>query len=137
MMVSATDVSPDKMVKTVFTLTEDAIAKVYGKVADGTRKTPKTDEVESKVNLSAYEGSFHIANYPEDSYVGINEDGLFSLPIFSNDPVGDLQTWVHEKGDTFRRKRKDDTLAEPITFERDAAGNVTALVQNSYRSIKR
>ena len=142
-MVSANDVSPGAMVKTVYSLTEEAIDKVHGKAAieakkaAKTIKTAKAEGAESKVDLSAYEGSYHVANYDWDLYVGLNEDGLFALPIFTDDPVGDLETWVHEKGDTFRRKRKDDTLAEAITFERDAAGKVTALVQHSYRSTKR
>jgi hypothetical protein len=42
----------------------------------------------------------------------VTEDGLFAMPIFNNDPVGNMQTWVHEEGYTFRRKRDDDTLAE-------------------------
>lgn len=137
MMVSANDVSPGKMVETIYKLTEDAIAKVHGKTADGETKESATDEAESTITLSDYEGSYHVANYDWDIYVGINEDGLFSLPIFSDDPVRNLETWVHEKGDIFRRKRKDDTLAEAIIFERDAAGKVTALVQHSYRSTKR
>tara|TARA_R110000824_G_scaffold22766_1_gene82857 strand:- start:305 stop:1864 length:1560 start_codon:yes stop_codon:yes gene_type:complete len=140
MMVSANDVSPGVMVKTVYSLTEEAIDKVHGKAAIEAKKAAKAAKAEgseSKVDMSAYEGSYHVANYDWDLYVGLNEDGLFALPIFTDDPVGDLETWVHEKGDTFRRKRKDDTLAEAITFERDAAGKVTALVQHSYRSTKR
>jgi hypothetical protein len=78
-----------------------------------------------------------VVNYAEDSYIGVNEDGLFSMPIFSNDPVGNMQIWVHEENDTFRRKRSDDTLAEAITFERDADGEVISMVQHSYRSMKR
>ncbi|MEO9617236.1 MAG: serine hydrolase domain-containing protein [Parasphingorhabdus sp.] len=137
MMVSANDVSPGAMVKTVYSLTEKAIAKVHGKLAKDAKKTAKAEKSKSSVNLSAFEGSYHVANYDWDLYVGVNEDGLFAIPIFANDPTGALETWVHEEGDVFRRKRKDDTLAEAITFERDAAGNVISLVQHSYRSTKR
>ncbi len=98
---------------------------------------PDESKDDNKVNLSEYEGAYHVVNYAEDNYIGVNEDGLFAMPIFSNDPVGNMQTWVHEEGDTFRRKREYDTLAEAITFERDADGDVSALVQHIYRSMKR
>jgi CubicO group peptidase (beta-lactamase class C family) len=137
MMVSANDVSPGAMVKTVYSLTEDAIAKVYGKKPGDAEQETQAADAENKANLASYEGSYYVANYDWDVYVGINEDGLFALPIFSVDPVGDMEIWVHEEGDIFRRKRKDDTLAEPITFERNADGKVMSLVQHSYRSTKR
>jgi CubicO group peptidase (beta-lactamase class C family) len=140
MMVSVNDVSPGAMVETIYSLTEAAIAKVYGKKALDARNNaaePDESKDDNKVNLSDYEGSYYVVNYADDNYIGVNEDGLFAMPIFSNDPVGNMQTWVHEEGDTFRRKREDDTLAEAITFERDADGDVSALVQHSYRSMKR
>lgn len=140
MMVSANDVSPGAMVKTIYALTESAIAKVYNsKAENGTEAAAVNDgaAADKVVNLSDYEGSYAVANYDWDGYVGINEDGLFFMPIFSNDPVKNIENWVHEEGDRFRRKRKDDTLAEAIEFERDATGKVTGLVQHSYRSTKR
>jgi hypothetical protein len=138
MMVSVNDVSPGAMVETIYSLTEAAIAKAYGKKVLDTREksaVPDGSKDDNEVNLSDYEGSYHVVNYAADNYIGVNQDGLFAIPIFSNDPVGNMQTWVHEEGDTFRRKRADDTLAEAITFERDADGDVSALVQHSYRSI--
>jgi CubicO group peptidase (beta-lactamase class C family) len=140
MMLSANDVSPGSIVEMVYSLAESAIDKVHGKQADDAQNKVATkgkSKQRKKVNLSDYEGSFYQPNYPQDSYVGVDEDGLFSISLLSNNPVQGLQTWVHAEGDTFSRKREDDTLAEAITFERDAAGRVVALVQNGYRSLKR
>lgn len=134
MMVTANDVSPGAMVKTVYSLTEGAITKVHGDKSD--KKEAAKSEPAGK-DLSEFEGYYAVANYDWDVYVGLNEDSLFSLPIYNSDPVSDMETWVHEEGDTFRRKRKDGSLAETVTFERDDAGKVVSLVQHTYRSTKR
>ncbi|WP_371194419.1 hypothetical protein [Glaciecola sp. SC05] len=76
-------------------------------------------------------------NYDDDSYIGVNENGLFSINIFDDDVTGNIQTWVHDEGDTFRKQRADGTLAEPISFERDATGKIVSVVQYGYRSLKR
>ena len=134
MMITANDVSPGALVETIYMLTEDSIAAVHDEKA-------KTDDAEEDSNevisFSDYEGYYAEDNYDSDMYVGVTQDGLFVLPLFSDDPVEGLEDWVHEEGDRFRRKRKDDTLADAIDFERDAEGRVIALVQHSYRSKKR
>jgi CubicO group peptidase (beta-lactamase class C family) len=132
MMVTANDVAPQAIVKTVYALTEDAIMAVYGKDASKDDKPAA-----STVDLSAYEGYYAVENYPWDTYIGLNTDGLFALSLFDTDAVENMETFVHEEGDTFRRKRKDGTLAEAVIFERNAAGQVVAVVQHSYRSLKR
>lgn len=128
MMMSVNDVSPGAMVKTIYDLTEAAITNAHNS------DKPTEDE---GVTLSDYEGQYYVPNYADDSYIGVNPDGLFSLPLFGNNPAGNMQTWEHEKDDTFRRKRDDGSLAEPITFERNAEGKVIGVVQHGYRSIKR
>lgn len=135
MMVSVNDVSPAAMVKTIYSLTEAAIARVYSTDTKTTESTASSDE--KTITLSDYEGEYYVPNYDNDSYIGVNEDGLFSMSIFDNDPVGNIQTWAHKDGDVFSRKRKDGSSAESITFERDASGKVVALVQHGYRSLKR
>ena len=137
MMTSANDVSPGKFVKTVYTLTSDAIKAVYGKDAK-TADSDKPKEVkDAKVKLADYEGYYAVDNYDWDSYVGLNEDGLFVLGIFDDQAVENMAVLVHEEGDRFRRQRKDGTLAEAVNFERDKSGKVSAYVQHSYRSNKR
>ncbi|MEL6874476.1 MAG: serine hydrolase [Pseudomonadota bacterium] len=137
MMTSANDVSPGSMVRTVYALTESAIGKVHD--AKDKKKQPAESKPEDKkaANLQDYEGYYLVENYDWDVYVGVNQDGLFAMPIFNNDPAENMEIWKHVEGDTFRRKRKDDTLAEAITFERGADGRVTGYAQHSYRYSKR
>lgn len=135
MMTSANDVSPGAMVKQIYSLTETAIKKVHGKKTESKKANKKSKKKQNK--FAEYEGGYYQPNYPWDSYVGLNENGLFSIPLLSDKPAKSIQNWVHKDGDTFQRKRKDGTLAETITFERDKAGNVVALVQHGYRSFKR
>ena len=138
MMMSVNDVSPGTFVETVYSLTEAAIAKVYNTEKTGAQNSVAAVNANaSSLQLRDYEGSYHRPHYDWDSYIGINEDGLFSVPIFDDAPFASIQTWVHIEKDTFRRKRADGTLAEPITFERNADGEVTGVVQDGYRTIKR
>ncbi len=37
------------------------------------------------------------------------------------------------RGDTFKRKRDDGTLAAPINFERNDAGDIVSFMQHGYR----
>lgn len=133
MMMTVNDMSPGAFVKTIYALTEDAIAAVHGD--DAKKEKPKTKK--RGLDLSDYEGSYFVENYDWDTYIGVNKNGLFAMPLFDDDPVGDMQIFVHEEGDRFRRKRKDKTLAEPVTFERDENGRVVSFVQHSYRSTRR
>lgn len=135
MMTSANDVSPGAMVKNIYALTEATIKKVYGKKPE--REGVKDKKSNKENNFSDYEGGYYQPNYPWDTYVGLTEEGLFAIGLFDEDPVENLQNWVHKKGDTFQSKRKDETLAETITFERDKNGKVVALVQHGYRWLKK
>ncbi len=133
MMLTANDVSPGELVETVYALTKDAIDAVYGEKA---KEEDAEVESDKAVSLADYEGRYMVENYPDDMYVGVTEDGLFALWLLSDDPFSGMEEWVHEEGDTFRRKREDDTLAEAIYFERDDEGRVKSLMHHSYRSMK-
>lgn len=133
MMLTANDVSPGALVKTVYALTKDSIAAVHGEEA---QEDDKDAGPAKDIQLSDYEGLYLVENYPDDMYVGVTEDGLFALPLLSSDAASDMQEWVHEEGDRFRRKREDDTLAEAIEFERDDEGRIKSLMHHSYRSTK-
>lgn len=133
MMMTVNDMAPRSFTRTIYALTEKAIAAVHGN--KGNKEKPKKKR--RKVDLSDYEGSYFVENYDWDTYIGVDKNGLFSLPLFDDDPVENMQVFVHEEGDRFRRKRKDDTLAEPVTFERDENGRVVSFVQHSYRSTRR
>jgi|GEM_PF-440256 len=135
MMTTANDVSPGGFVQTVYKLTGDAVKTVYGEKGDAAPAKKKRKK--SKMNLADYEGEYYVPNYDWDMYIGVDKEGLFALPLFADDPVDGMQIFVHEEGDRFRRKRKDDTLAEPVIFERDETGRVIAVTQHSYRSVRR
>ncbi len=134
MMLTANDVSPQPIVRNIYALTEGAIAAVHGADAD---KDDTPAPQDAKADLSAYEGYYAVENYPWDTYIGLDTDGLFSLSLFDTDAVENMETFVPEDGDTFRRKRKDGTLAEAVVFERDESGRVVSFVQHSYRLFRR
>lgn len=59
------------------------------------------------------------------------EDGLAMLPVPTTDPVTALAT-LRKVGDhTFRRVRKDEMLAETISFEIGPDGRALRYVQHS------
>ena len=133
MMLTANDVSPGALVQTVYSLTESSITAVY----DAETNDDETDKDSSEnASFSEYEGVYLVENYPDDMYVGVTEEGLFALSLLSSDAVSDMEEWVHEDGDRFRRKRDDDTLAESIDFERDDQGRIKSLMHHGYRSMK-
>jgi CubicO group peptidase (beta-lactamase class C family) len=144
-MTTANDVSPNQMASWIFALTADSIAAVHGAdEEEGEGEDDKRDEEPEEGEAEApaydpadYEGYYGIENYDWDGYVGIDTEGLFFMRVFADNPVENLQHWVHEEGDVFRRKRDNGDLAEPIRFERDENGRVTAVVQHSYRLTRR
>ena len=139
MMVTANDVSPGAFVRVVYDFVNAQVTDVHGDEDDQYDGAAK-DDGESKappVDLTDYEGYYAVENYDWDRYVGLGDGELFSIPVFGSDLIEGVETWVHEDGDTFRRKRDDGSLGEPVIFERDDDGDVVALVQHSYRSTKR
>ena len=133
MMVTANDISPWALAENVYGLLAESIIAAN----EATSDEDADSETEEKPDLAEYEGYYYIENYDDDSYIGLSEDGLFSIRIYSDDPAGELQTWVHEEGDVFRRQRDDGTLAEPIYFQRDEDGRVYSRTQHSYRLVRR
>lgn len=131
MMITANDVAPGALVRTVYDLTAEQISAVHGKDKKDRKKK------KSKAKLSDYEGYFLVENYDNDVYVGVNENDLFVIDIFAPKPVETLITLVHEEGDRFRRQRDDKTLAESVNFERDERGRVVSFVHHGYRKTRR
>lgn len=66
------------------------------------------------------------------------EEGLASIGLPTQDPMAGLARWKKTGDHTFRRIRKDDTLAESIVFEPGADGKPVRLVwhSNVYRRVK-
>ena len=135
MMATANDISPGNYVKMMFDFVNAAVTKVYG--ADEGTKSESANEVASgDVDLSEYEGHYAVTNYDWDSYIGLGDGELFSIALYGDNVVSNMQTFVHDKGDIFYRKRDDGSRGEPVIFERNADGKVSAVVQHSYRSLK-
>lgn len=134
MMVSANDIAPSAIVKAVYSLTAPEIAMVY---ASDEQEDADSSESSDVNKFAEYEGTYYQPNYPQDSYIGLNENGLFAISLMTENPAQSLENWEHVDGDTFVRKRKDGSDGEKITFERDKSGNVIGLMQHGYRSLKR
>ena len=141
-MMTANDFAPGQIATWIYKLTAESIEAVHGKDdedgEDGDKKQDQSeDEKKPAFNAADYEGYYAVENYDWDGYVGIDTEGLFYLGVFADDPTSGMQRWVHEEGDTFRRKRDNGDLAEAIHFERDDSGKVIALTQHSYRRTRR
>jgi CubicO group peptidase (beta-lactamase class C family) len=67
------------------------------------------------------------------------EDGLGSIGLPTADPIAGLVKWKKAGEHTFRRVRKDETLAESLGFEMQADGKAAARVlwhDNRYTRVK-
>jgi CubicO group peptidase (beta-lactamase class C family) len=92
MMATANDVSPEMFVKQVYALTAEAVEAVHGeKGAEEAAAKPE----DRGVVLADYEGYYAVEDCDWDLYVGVDEDGLFVLPIF-DDPVKGMLSLEHE-----------------------------------------
>ncbi len=132
-MTTANDVAPGAMARWLFQLTSQQIVDSAEEGDDA-----QTTDAESEgPNLADYEGYYYVAGYDWDSYIGIDGDNLFAASVYAEDPTDNMQTWVHQDGDVFRRERDNGELAETVEFERDENGQVKSVVQHSYRMTKR
>jgi CubicO group peptidase (beta-lactamase class C family) len=100
----------------------DAILKILKMATQ-----PDANIVFEKPDLSPY-----IGNY--DSYAFGNEIVAFQwkgklafVNLRAEDPAASMSVYKHISGDRFRRIRRDDSMGEEITFERDKSGKVTRL----------
>ena len=59
------------------------------------------------------------------------EDGLGSIGLPTTDPMSGLTKWKKTGEHTFRRVRKDETLAESLQFETDADGKPARIISNT------
>lgn len=81
--------------------------------------------------LTKYTGRYSTQPWGGEIAVIRWKDGLAMLDLPTDDPLDSLEELKHIEGDTFRRVRENDDLAEPIRFRTDEAGEVEALVQHS------
>lgn len=57
--------------------------------------------------------------------------GLAFVELPTGDPLEGLEELTHVEGNTFRRVRENDELAEPVWCRTDDSGRVDALIQHS------
>jgi len=135
---------PDEKLATVFMANAQGVnATQYAQrlydivgsvVRAAAKEKPKEEDAKPKVpdpSLSAYVGSYASAFSAAETAVVLWEDGLAMLPLPTTDPVAALAK-LRKVGDhTFRRVRKDEALAETITFEMGPDGRALRYVQHS------
>jgi CubicO group peptidase (beta-lactamase class C family) len=121
-MINAGGESPDLVAKEI----RELMAKV-----------PK-DKLGKKpgVNLEQYSGSYSTQPWGSEKIVRPWFGDLVMLSLPTENPDEAMTIFQHVSGDTFKRVRRDKTLAEEIVFERDASGKVTRILQHSNYSTR-
>jgi CubicO group peptidase (beta-lactamase class C family) len=105
----------------------DIVGPVVVEAAKEKEKAPPVADA----SLDAYVGSYASSFGATETAVVRWEDGLAMLSLPTADPMAAL-TKLRKVGDhTFRRVRKDGTLAEPIVFEMGPDGRAVRYVQHS------
>ena len=121
-MINAGGTNPSKYVR--------AIRAILQKAMKGDQDSPEGPDLED------YAGTYD--SQPWWSAVVVlpwkGKLAHFSLP--SSNPAEGMNLLRHIEGDTFRRIRKDDTLGETITFERDSSGKVFRMQRHNNYSVR-
>lgn len=133
-MVNANDINPHVVASGIFRLTADAI------VAE--RKEEQPDDADPEVlervkKQQELEGRYEWPGLPSGLYVIPTADGnLQTIDLYADDPAESAMTYEHVEDDTFRRRRKDESLGETLVFERDGRGRVASLLTHGYRYLR-
>ena len=136
-MMTANDVSTDAYTRLAYDFLNAKVTAVHGDKDDDDAAAGDEDQDAASVDLTEYEGYYYTPNYDWDTYIGLDDGKLFSLSVFDNNAVKNMETLVHEEGDRFYRQRDDESEGEPVFFERDDDGRIVSLTQHSYRLLKR
>jgi CubicO group peptidase (beta-lactamase class C family) len=131
---SSLNIDPNK--KQAFIVMINAQGVSPGKYAKGMREILKKAENKEKeekteVDLEAYAGNYDAQPWWGETVVLPWQGKLAMFGLPSENPAKDLTLLKHIEGDTFRRVRDDKTLGEEVVFERDKAGKVCRMWQNS------
>ena len=87
--------------------------------------------IKSDINLEQYSGTYSTQPWGSEKIVTPWYGDLVVLNLPNENPDEGMMVLQHVSGDTFKRVRKDNTLAEEIKFERDSSGKVTRMLQHS------
>ena len=86
--------------------------------------SPGNTPAKDSLDLNVYAGNYDEYAFGSETVVFTWKGKLGMLDLRSVDPANDMFLLKHVAGDTFRRIRKDDALAEEFRFERDKDGKV-------------
>jgi hypothetical protein len=107
----------------LFANTAHAIVAPAVRAAKSGEPTPALDPA-----LAKFAGRY-ASEWGEEIYFPW-QGGLATLALPTRDPLAALESLEHVRDATFKRKRKDGSLAEEIRFEVDAAGDVLRVWQH-------
>ncbi len=99
-------------------------------------KIPKTTGPKSIINLEQYSGTYTSQPWGSEKIVTPWYGNLVMLNLPADNPDEAMIVLQHVSGDTFKRVRKDRTLAEEIKFEKDNSGKVIKILQHSNYSTR-
>ncbi len=98
-----------------------------------TEKKPET----LTIDLKTYTGVYNAQPWRSEKKVLSWYGNLAILDLPTEHPLEDMILLQHVKGDVFRRIRRDESLGEEISFERDPkTGKVTRMWQHSNYALK-
>ena len=116
-MINAGGESPDLVAK--------EIREIISKIPKG-----KTD-AKNNLNLEQYSGTYTSQPWGSEKIIIPWYGDLVMLNLPSENPDEGMIVLQHISGDTFKRVRRDKTLAEEIRFEKDNSGKVIRVLQHS------
>lgn len=97
----------------------------------------KPANTDNLIDLAQYTGSYNAQPWGSEKKVLTWYGNLAIVEYPSDSPLEDMTLLQHVKGDVFQRIRRDDTLGEEITFERDKkTGKVIRMWDHSNFSVK-
>lgn len=106
-------------------------------IRDIISKVPKDRPAKkNNLNLEQYAGTYTSQPWGSERIVVPWYGDLVMLGLPNDNPDKVMIVLQHISGDTFKRVRKDKTLAEEIKFERDDSGKVIRILQHSNYSTR-
>ncbi len=96
--------------------------------AGGTPQENTSTEKESAIDLTPYVGSYDIRPWGGEDRVFLWKGGLAMVNFPTMDPLGNMERLKHIEGDRFHAIRSDDQPGNEISFQRNAAGEVTHVI---------
>ena len=123
----------EKMAYTVMINAGGESPDLYAKeIREIISKIPKDSTAKkSSVNLEQYSGTYTSQPWGSERIVTPWYGDLAILNLPNENPDEAMILLQHVSGDSFKRVRKDKTLAEEIRFERDSSGKVIRILQHS------